>query len=382
VLEFTLFALAAFGHACLLIVAVNFVYALPLNRLFLKAYRAVVGLIVLGGPLLYVIYLGCAITPVLAHFREQPPLALYLLLALGTSCVAFPATTIRRCCRRPPAFVQIETRTIDVAKELGSPPFGDGENIRIARLPGNDIFRVDFTTLTVRLPNLPAAWDGLTLLHLSDLHFFGTPARSYYEFIVQHCLADGVPDLALVTGDIIDDDQFIAWIEPVLGPLSRQAPSFAILGNHDWWQDADGARRQLREIGFQVVSNAWSSIDVRGEKLTLIGHEGPWFRPRPDLSDCPAEGFRLLLSHTPDNIGWARRHGVALMLSGHNHGGQVRLPVVGSIFVPSRFSRRYDEGTFYEPPTLLHVNRGLSGKEPLRFRCRPQVTRIVLRSRA
>jgi predicted MPP superfamily phosphohydrolase len=67
------------------------------------------------------------------------------------------------------------------------------------------------------------------------------------------------------------------------------------------------------------------------------------------------------------------------MLSGHNHGGQIRVPLIGSIFVPSKFSRRYDMGTFFEPPTLLHVNRGLSGKEPLRLRCRPQVTRMVLK---
>ena len=67
------------------------------------------------------------------------------------------------------------------------------------------------------------------------------------------------------------------------------------------------------------------------------------------------------------------------MLSGHNHGGQVRVPLFGSIFVPSRYGRRYDMGTFFEAPTLLHVNRGLSGKEALRIRCNPQVTRIILR---
>jgi predicted MPP superfamily phosphohydrolase len=67
------------------------------------------------------------------------------------------------------------------------------------------------------------------------------------------------------------------------------------------------------------------------------------------------------------------------MLAGHNHGGQIRLPVIGSIFVPSRYSRKYDCGTFHEPPTLLHVNRGLGGQQPLRYYCRPEVTRIMLR---
>jgi len=68
------------------------------------------------------------------------------------------------------------------------------------------------------------------------------------------------------------------------------------------------------------------------------------------------------------------------MLSGHNHGGQIRVPILGSLFVPSRYSRRYDMGNFHEPPTVLHVNRGLSGKEAIRFRCRPQVTRLILRT--
>jgi predicted MPP superfamily phosphohydrolase len=89
--------------------------------------------------------------------------------------------------------------------------------------------------------------------------------------------------------------------------------------------------------------------------------------------------FRLCLSHTPDNIRWAQRHGVDLMLSGHNHGGQIRLPLFGSLFVPSRYSRRFDCGLFWQPPTLLYVSRGLAGKEPLRYNCRPEITRLVLR---
>ena len=93
----------------------------------------------------------------------------------------------------------------------------------------------------------------------------------------------------------------------------------------------------------------------------------------------PTHGERLGEILSTDNLPWARRHGIDLMLAGHVHGGQVRFPLIGSVLVPSRYSRRYDMGTFFEPPTLLHVNRGLSGKEPLRFRCNPQVTRIVLR---
>jgi uncharacterized protein len=66
------------------------------------------------------------------------------------------------------------------------------------------------------------------------------------------------------------------------------------------------------------------------------------------------------------------------MLAGHVHGGQIRLPLIGSLFVPSRYSRKYDCGTFFKDPTVMHVSRGLAGQHPLRFHCRPEVTRVVL----
>jgi predicted MPP superfamily phosphohydrolase len=88
----------------------------------------------------------------------------------------------------------------------------------------------------------------------------------------------------------------------------------------------------------------------------------------------------LLLSHTPDNIHWARTNNIDLMLAGHTHGGQWRFPVLGSVFVPSRYSRKYDCGVFWEPPTFLHVTRGISGREPLRWNCRPEVTWLMLRA--
>ena len=182
-----------------------------------------------------------------------------------------------------------------------------------------------------------------------------------------------------------------------MGRLRWRIAAFAVLGNHDYWHEPALIRRRLRRLNIQVLSNTWKQIDVRGLPLVVIGHEGPWFRPGPDLTHCPPplpspspprgkgevrEVFRLCLSHTPDNIGWARANNIRLMLSGHNHGGQIRLPLIGSIFVPSLYGRRYDCGPFEEPPTVLHVSRGLSGKQPLRFNCRPEVAKLVLRTKA
>jgi uncharacterized protein len=114
----------------------------------------------------------------------------------------------------------------------------------------------------------------------------------------------------------------------------------------------------------------------------MVGHEGPWFSPGPDLRGAPEGVFRLCVSHTPDNFYWGQRNRVGLMLCGHVHGGQIRVPVVGSIFVPSVYGRRFDMGVFEGNGTVMAVGRGLSGKEPLRYRCRPQVMRITLKPRS
>jgi predicted MPP superfamily phosphohydrolase len=164
---------------------------------------------------------------------------------------------------------------------------------------------------------------------------------------------------------------------PILGRLRWRLGAVAILGNHDQWYEPSLIRRRLRRLGMQVLGNGWQTLEVRGQRLVIIGHEGPWFEPAPDLSSCP-NGFRLCLSHTPDNIVWARKNQVNLMLAGHTHGGQIRFPFIGSVYVPSKFSRRYDCGTFDLPPTVLHVSRGLGGQHPIRYNCRPEATLLVL----
>jgi len=100
----------------------------------------------------------------------------------------------------------------------------------------------------------------------------------------------------------------------------------------------------------------------------------------PDFSAQPDDAFRILLSHTPDNLPWARKHAIDLMLSGHNHGGQVVLPVVGPVYSPSIHGVEYAGGVYDEPPTLLYVSRGISGRHPVRWRCRPELTKLVLKS--
>lgn len=114
----------------------------------------------------------------------------------------------------------------------------------------------------------------------------------------------------------------------------------------------------------------------------LAGDETPWIGQQPDLANSAQSLFRILLSHTPDNIAWALNNQVDLMISGHTHGGQIRLPVLGPIHCPSRYGLQFSAGEFWLDPTLLHVSRGLSGREPIRYGCRPELTRLILRAPA
>lgn len=364
------------GNACLWMRLLNLLYSRPLHRQFLKQFRLLSGIVIfLAFP-----YLLVQRYPDYLTFDSHPLTDAWFALCLFAAVVVVPVVTLQRHRRPTPKQVLAEsTTTVDIAERLGQKPIGSGKYHRFAALPWNNIFTVDYTTLTLAPDRLPPEWDGLTILHLSDIHLIGTPAQSFYEAAFLICMEQPAPDLLIFTGDLIDTNAHLEWIEPLLGLLKWNCVAVGIMGNHDWSYDHPAARRRLEDLGFHILGNAWKTLEVRGIPATFIGHEGPWFRPAPDLSEAPANDFRLLLSHTPDNLPWARENGVSLMLSGHVHGGQIRLPVFGSLFVPSWFGRKYDMGNFYESGTLLHVNRGLAGKEPLRYNCHPQITRIVLK---
>jgi len=378
--ELLLFAAAWVGHAALWLVALNVLYSRPIHRDILNGIRLIVGLIVFSFPAAIAVFLHWGVIDLAANERRAPfMLQAYLAICLVMCLIVIPLFTAIRLLRpKRPCVIGERSEIVDVATQFGRKPVGDGKRRWMAKLPRNQIFQIEYSELTLRLPRLPAAWDGLTLLHLTDLHLTGTPDRTFYEFALDRCMANGAPDILAITGDLVDTDANHRWLLPLLSRLRWNEAAFAILGNHDYWYRPERIRRRLARLGMTVLGNSWRSLTLRGESLVVVGNEEPWFRPGPDLRGCPEGGFRLCLSHAPDTIRWARRQGIDLMLSGHNHGGQIRLPLFGSLFVPSIYSRKYDCGLFLEEPTLLYVGRGLGGKEPLRYNCRPQITRLVL----
>jgi hypothetical protein len=376
-----LFLGASLGHLILCIFSHNWWYGSALGRRAMDGVQWLHGLAVLAGPIVFWWLFDFDLLAALRLSTLGAPewaTAAYIVVCWAACFVILPVVTAWHCFRpSPEALVSERTNVVDVSARLGHSPLGRGKHRNWARLPFNQVFQVDCSERTLRLPRLPAAWDGLTLLHLSDFHFCGTPDMAFYELILEHCSREP-PDLVAFTGDLIDEEDLLEWVRPVFGKLRWKTAAFGILGNHDHWFEADEIRSELAAAGLKIVSNSWTRVEVRGEPLVVIGSEYPWLRPAPQLDNCPVEPFRLFLSHTPDNIAWARRQRVDLMLCGHVHGGQIRFPVLGSVVVPSQYGRRYDCGVFYEPPTVLHVSRGVGGEHPLRFNCRPEITRLTL----
>jgi predicted MPP superfamily phosphohydrolase len=375
-----LFLGACLGHTAVLVFSINWWYGQALPHRFLFVLRVLHGVIILVGIWAFAqAYVSSRLAPGELFSGPGWPLiaGIYTAGCALVGVVVVPWITIQRRLRRPAVLLGNHTAAVDFANELGYKPVGRGKYRWLARLPGNQVFQVDFVERTLRLPRLPPALEGLTIVQVTDLHFCGSPGLEFFQRVMDRCRAWN-PDLLAVTGDLVDSDKHHRWIVPVLGRLRWGTAAFGILGNHDSWRDVPVIRRRLRRLGIEVLANGWKEIKVRDERVVFIGHEGPWFRPPPDLTGCPQDTFRICLSHTPDNIRWAQERNVDLMLSGHNHGGQVRFPLVGSLLVPSRYGRRYDCGVFEEPPTILHVSRGLSGQHPVRYHCRPEVTKIVL----
>jgi predicted MPP superfamily phosphohydrolase len=255
---------------------------------------------------------------------------------------------------------------------------GTGPDSWLLHLPRNESFQLWVRDWNVTLPDLPPQLDGLRIVQLTDLHLSPVFDRRYFERVIHACTTWDA-DLIVVTGDIVEHDDAIPWIEPLLGHLSARLGKFAILGNHDEEHRPREIIRELESAGYETLEGRWTSIDIGDATLAIGGTSAPWGR-EPDPRTIPPADFRLLLSHCPDLFYKAERWGVDFMLSGHNHGGQVRLPLMGPVFMPSVYSRRFDRGFFRRQQTLLYVSEGISGLHPIRYGCPPEVASFVLQA--
>lgn len=246
-------------------------------------------------------------------------------------------------------------------------------------------FQVRVRRTTVRLAGLPPSLEGLTILHLSDLHCGPWVADAHLRRGLEVARGLGA-DLAVLTGDFVSVS---AWYAPrlarMLQGLSAPLGVYGVFGNHDYWtRRIERVRDSLEGAGVRILVN--ESVQVHRD-LWLAGVDDV-IAGRPDvpatLAGVPAEGFRLILCHEPDHADavapYVRRE--TLQLSGHSHGGQVVLPRLGPLYLPPH-GRRYPAGLYRVPDTPLQVytNVGLGiVSPPLRLNCPPEVGLLTLAS--
>lgn len=246
---------------------------------------------------------------------------------------------------------------------------------------------------TIRIPGLPRSFAGLRILHLSDLHHSTIVPRALIERAVAMGLAER-PDLVALTGDFVSTERLqpgsgIAYAEPCAEALTAAASvplgAFAVLGNHDYDTDPERVATSLATRGIRVLADENVLLERGGEHLRLAGVADLWRAPGRDAAVARAlEGARedepvIALAHNPDQFPELAAAGVSLTLSGHTHGGQVRLPGWGPLWVPSRFGARYAQGLVTEGGASLYVTRGVGTLGlPLRFACPAEVTILEL----
>jgi len=243
----------------------------------------------------------------------------------------------------------------------------------------NDYYRVDLNIFEVRIKGLPKSFDGFRVAHITDIHYDTRLDKRFYETCIRktNCLH---PDAVIITGDNICRQRYTPEVAGILGHLEAPEGIFVLRGNHDMWQNGEQVRKEMIKQGFAVLDNRSAAINRDGQQIRIVGVEHPWNRARNWDKDLfpKEEGIVICATHTPDNFRRAAKAGAALVLCGHTHGGQVRLPFFGPVVCPSRFSRRYDQGFFKRDQSLMYINRGIGSTVPLRMRCPSEICLFIL----
>ncbi len=255
---------------------------------------------------------------------------------------------------------------------------------------------IDVVHRDIFIDRLPHEFVGMKIAQLSDIHL-----NEFTEPFLLREATDEInrlqPDMVLLTGDYVSAQVLpkkmtmnAAWECASLLSEIECPRRYAILGNHDIMAGEDEIVDALQQQGIPVLRNAYVPIERGRSRIWLAGLEDPVCgRPDPDRTipvsiRSVANEPIILMCHAPDFVDDLLRHpaggSVALMLSGHTHGGQVRIPMLGAFHLPPG-GRKYIDGWFSMGGLQLYVNRGIgSVGVPFRFNCRPEITVFTLRS--
>jgi len=236
--------------------------------------------------------------------------------------------------------------------------------------------------IKIPVKNLSPALAGFTLVLLSDFHLYPFTQLELHQKAV--ALATGLnPDLLLLGGDYVTRDaEAIFELASLFSGLNAKYGVFAIIGNHDYWSDVDVVKTGWAEASLPVLRNQGVALPVNGETLYLAGLDDAWNGTvdlQAAMSGWPEGAPTVLLAHEPDPADtYSQDERIALQLSGHSHGGQIRMPGLGAFILP-HLGQKYDHGLYRVKDMWLYTNRGLGNvTEPVRVNCAPEVTEITL----
>ena len=246
----------------------------------------------------------------------------------------------------------------------------------------------------IALRRWPERLNGFTIALLSDFHY--DPYFSVHPLKAAIGIVNGLrPDLIALTGDFVSTPLLSSNIEKaasVAEPCAQllremQAPHglWAVMGNHDFYTDPERVTGALTSQGIQVLDNESVPIELGGQRFWL-GGVGDVAGGAANLDDTlhavPSDEATILLAHEPDYADYVARHPVDLQLSGHSHGGQIRIPFLPPLYLPE-LARKYILGLYKVGPLTLYTNAGLGTVAlPIRLNCPPEITLLTLRKSA
>jgi predicted MPP superfamily phosphohydrolase len=247
--------------------------------------------------------------------------------------------------------------------------------------------------ISLRLPRLPEAFHGFRIVLMGDLHFGPYVGKAQVERAVRLAISLK-PDLTILAGDFVshplrerNGPLGARHAEPCAQALQqlKGTPIVSILGNHDHWNDPDLVAEILDSHGLPVLRNQSMPLERDGQRIWIVGVDDVYERANDldkALQGVPPTEATIVAVHEPDFADEIARHPIDLQLSGHSHGGQVRIPGYGAPILP-QLGRKYPMGLNRVNNLQVYTNRGIGMVfPPVRLNCPPEVTLITLVGRA
>ncbi len=241
---------------------------------------------------------------------------------------------------------------------------------------------------TLTSDKIPKSFDGLKILQFSDTHVgFHYSLEQLDQLSAEINSHD--PDIVLFTGDLVDEPDQFEWdqrIKNVLKKIHGPEGKFWIYGNHDHGgYGTEIVREAMDAGGFKLLQNNHAILTKGDDSITLAGVDDVMLG-RPDLGKAlegtDPDAFTMVMIHEPDYADKAKQYPIDVQFSGHSHGGQVQIPLVGHIYTPA-YAEKYVEGNYRIGDRLqLYVSRGIgTTRLPYRFLCAPEITLFQLQSK-